>query len=164
MSTIYIITTIMIMFGLLLIFAFISQLLQKKKQQKNRLVSALKTRSRKIIGLLQAFPKNFLSDEFQVLLLTHQFSHTCAQEISHPANRAKILCLRCKCGSGRGWWWSACKTRMVCKDRGRRGCCTSAGGRERAVRTTPCSGGGCAPSPGPPPPPSASASAVWRAP
>lgn len=76
MSTIYIITAIMILFGLLLTFAFISQLQQKRKEQKNRFASALKARSRKIMGLLNAYPKNFLSGELQVLLLSQLLETT----------------------------------------------------------------------------------------
>ena len=96
MSTFHIITAIMILFGLLLTFAFISQLQQKRKGQKNRLASALKARSRKVMNLLTVYPQNFLSSELQALLLNQLLETTKAliqlepKDPSHKKNQITL--------------------------------------------------------------------------
>ncbi len=61
--SIYIIVTIVVLLSTLVCYAFISQSIEKKRVQKQRILMALKTKHRNFIHLINGFPPNFLSSE-----------------------------------------------------------------------------------------------------
>lgn len=75
MSSIYITIGIIAFIGLLACYAFISQTLEKKRQQKQRLLAALKARARNFKYIITGFPTDFLPKELNVLV------HRCLVEV-----------------------------------------------------------------------------------
>lgn len=76
MSSALIISLIIAVLVLLMSYAFISQTIATRKDQKKRLLSALKLRSRDFKFLLNGFPPNFLSKDLNVLV------HRCIIEVT----------------------------------------------------------------------------------
>lgn len=68
MSSIYIAGIIVALLIAAVGYAFISQNLEKKRKQKQRLLSALKTRSRNFKYMLSGFPADFLTKELNILV------------------------------------------------------------------------------------------------
>ena len=68
MSSAYIIGIIIALLVTLTSYAFISQSIEKKRKQKQRLLAALKTRARTFKHLLNGFPSDFLARDLQILV------------------------------------------------------------------------------------------------
>lgn len=68
MSSAYIIAIIVILLIGLSCYAFIAQSMEKKRQQRQRMVSALKTRAKSFKHMLNGFPPDFLTRDLQVLV------------------------------------------------------------------------------------------------
>lgn len=68
MSSAYIIGIIVALLIALSCYAFISQSIDKKRKQKQRLLGALKTRSRNFKFMLNGFPPDFLTRDLQILV------------------------------------------------------------------------------------------------
>lgn len=68
MSTASIIVAIVILLGLLVSYAFVQQTVQTKREQRVRLISALKNRCRSFKFMLNGFPEGFLSKELKILV------------------------------------------------------------------------------------------------
>ncbi len=68
MSSVTIITSIIILLVLLVCYAFISQTINHKREQRARLLAALKSRSRNFRFMLNGFPAGFLSKELTLLV------------------------------------------------------------------------------------------------
>ena len=68
MSSIYITTMIIALIATLVCYAFIAQSLEKKRKQKQRLLAALKARSRNFKYIISGFPTDFLPKELNILV------------------------------------------------------------------------------------------------
>jgi hypothetical protein len=68
MSSVAIITSIIVLLAGLVCYAFISQTMSQKRQQKERLLMALKSRVRNFKFMLSGFPAGFLSKELSLLV------------------------------------------------------------------------------------------------
>jgi chromosome segregation ATPase len=68
MSSTYIIGIIVALLIALSCYAFVSQSIDKKRKQKQRLLAALKTRSRNFKYMLNGFPPDFLTKDLQTLV------------------------------------------------------------------------------------------------
>ncbi len=68
MSSIAIIITIVVVLGILVCYAFISQTVQNKKEQRARFKTALITRARNFKHILEGFPAGFLPNELKLLV------------------------------------------------------------------------------------------------
>ncbi len=68
MSTASIIVIIVILLGALVSYAFVQQTVQTKRDQRIRLTSALKSRSRSFKFMLSGFPEGFLTKELKILV------------------------------------------------------------------------------------------------
>ncbi|MFL0799952.1 MAG: hypothetical protein K6L80_05865 [Agarilytica sp.] len=68
MSTASIIVIIVILLGVLVSYAFVQQTVQAKREQRIRLTSALKSRSRSFKFMLNGFPQGFLTKELKILV------------------------------------------------------------------------------------------------
>lgn len=68
MSSIYITSSIIILIGALVCYAFVSQTLEKKRKQKQRLLGALKNRIRIFKYIISGFPADFLPKELSILV------------------------------------------------------------------------------------------------
>ena len=68
MSSISIIVGIVVLLGALVCYAFITQTVQRKQEQRKRLLAALKARSRTFKFMLSGFPPGFLSRELTTLV------------------------------------------------------------------------------------------------
>lgn len=69
MSTVAIIVGIVVVLALLVSYAFISQTLQQKREQRKRLMAALNAQVRSFKFMLDGCPDNFLTKELKVLVL-----------------------------------------------------------------------------------------------
>lgn len=76
MSSALIISLIIAVLVVLMSYAFISQTIATRKDQKKRMLSALKLRSRDFKFLLNGFPPNFLSKDLNILV------HRCIIEVT----------------------------------------------------------------------------------
>ena len=74
MSSVNIIVGITVLMGMLIFYAFASQSIQRRNEQKKRLLAALKSRSRTFKFMLSGFPKGFLSRD-----LTQLVQHSLAE-------------------------------------------------------------------------------------
>ncbi len=68
MSTASVIVFIVVLLGVLVSYAFVQQTVQTKREQRLRLVTALKSRSRTFKFMLNGFPDGFLSKELKLLV------------------------------------------------------------------------------------------------
>lgn len=68
MSSTLIISIIIVILVILMSYAFISQTITTRRQQKQRLLNALKVRARDFKFLINGFPPNFLSKDLSVLV------------------------------------------------------------------------------------------------
>lgn len=68
MSTVSIIVAIVVLLGVLVSYAFVQQTVQTKREQRVRMVSALKSRSRSFKFMLNGFPDGFLPKELKILV------------------------------------------------------------------------------------------------
>lgn len=68
MSSINIIVTIILLLAALVCYAFIAQTLKQKRELRNRLLAALKVRSRTFKFMLNGFPAGFLPRELTMLV------------------------------------------------------------------------------------------------
>lgn len=68
MSSVTIITSIIVLLAALVCYAFIAQTVSHKKQQRERLLVALKTRVRNFKFMLNGFPAGFLPKELTLLV------------------------------------------------------------------------------------------------
>lgn len=68
MSSVTIITSIIILLAALVCYAFIAQTISQKKQQRERLLAALKVRVRNFKFMLSGFPPGFLPKELTLLV------------------------------------------------------------------------------------------------
>ena len=68
MSSVNIIVGIAVMLGALVCYAFISQSVRHKREQRSRLLKALKARSRTFKFMLSGFPSGFLSKDLTMLV------------------------------------------------------------------------------------------------
>jgi hypothetical protein len=68
MSSVTIITSIIILLAALVCYAFIAQTISQKKQQRERLLAALKVRVRNFKFMLNGFPTGFLPKELTLLV------------------------------------------------------------------------------------------------
>jgi len=75
MSSIYITTLIIALIAILVCYAFIAQSLEKKRKQKQRLLAALKARSRNFKYMISGLPTDFLPKELNILV------HRCLVEV-----------------------------------------------------------------------------------
>lgn len=78
MSTVAVIVTIVVLLAALVCYAFVSQTIKTKKEQKMRLTAALKSRSRNFKFMLNGFPQGFLSKEL-TLLVQRSLADVCEQ-------------------------------------------------------------------------------------
>ncbi len=69
MSTVTVITGIIILLAALVCYAFVSQTIHNKREQKKRLLAALKSQSRNFKFILNGFPKGFLTKELRLIVL-----------------------------------------------------------------------------------------------
>ncbi len=68
MSTVSVIVLIVVLLGALVCYAFISQTIAHKREQRQRMIAALKSRSRNFKFILSGFPTGFLPKELTVLV------------------------------------------------------------------------------------------------
>lgn len=68
MSSVTVITSIIVLLAALVCYAFIAQTISQKKQQRERLLQALKTRARNFKFMLSGFPNGFLPKELTLLV------------------------------------------------------------------------------------------------
>ncbi len=68
MSAIYIVATIIGVIGAVICYLFITQSIEKKRKQRQRLVAALKQRAKVFRYILSGFPPNFLTRELTMLV------------------------------------------------------------------------------------------------
>lgn len=68
MSSVTVITSIIVLLAGLVCYAFIAQTISQKRQQKDRLLTALKTRVRNFKFMLSGFPPGFLPKELTLLV------------------------------------------------------------------------------------------------
>lgn len=68
MSTATIILAIVLMLGVLVSYAFVQQSVKTKREQKARILSALKSRSRSFKFMANGFPEGFLTKELKILV------------------------------------------------------------------------------------------------
>ncbi len=68
MSTASVIVAIVVILGVLVSYAFVQQTVQNKREQKMRLMAALKGRSRSFKYMLSGFPDGFLTKELKILV------------------------------------------------------------------------------------------------
>jgi hypothetical protein len=76
--SIYIIASIIILLSALACYAFISQAIEKKRIQKQRLLMTLTTKHRNFMHMLNGFPPNFLTTEL-LSLIYRALINTCEQ-------------------------------------------------------------------------------------
>jgi len=69
MSTVAVIVGIVILLAALVSYAFISQTLQQKREQRKRLLAALKAQARSFKFMLDGCPDGFLTKELKVIVL-----------------------------------------------------------------------------------------------
>ncbi len=77
MST-YIVASIIILLSALACYAFISQAIEKKRVQKQRILMTLKTKHRNFVHMLNGFPQNFLPVDL-LSLIYRALINTCEQ-------------------------------------------------------------------------------------
>lgn len=68
MSSVAVIVTIVVLLALLVCYAFISQTLANKREQRDRLVNALSLKARNFKFMLSGFPQGFLPPELTMLV------------------------------------------------------------------------------------------------
>lgn len=68
MSSVTIITSIIVLLAALLCYAFIAQTVNQKRQQRERLLQAMRTRARNFKFMLSGFPAGFLPKELTLLV------------------------------------------------------------------------------------------------
>lgn len=68
MSSVNVIVTIIILLAILVCYAFISQTLVQKRQQRERILANLKTRARNFKFMLHSIPNGFLPKELKLLI------------------------------------------------------------------------------------------------
>lgn len=90
MSSVTVITTIIVLLAGLVCYAFISQTIRHKREQRSRLLAALKSRSRNFKFMLSGFPAGFLSKE--LTLLVHRSLIEVCEQLSKldPNNPAHV--------------------------------------------------------------------------
>lgn len=66
--SIYIVITIIVLLSALACYAFISQAIEKKSVQKQRILMTLKTKQRNLVHLINGFPPNFLTNDLLGLI------------------------------------------------------------------------------------------------
>ncbi len=76
--SIYIISTIIALLSALACYAFISQAVEKKRVQKQRILMTLKTKQRNFVHLINGFPPNFLTNDL-LALIYRALIDTCEQ-------------------------------------------------------------------------------------
>lgn len=92
--SIYIVAAIIALLCLATCYAFISQAIEKKRIQKQRILMALKTKHRNFVHLLSGFPQHFLTNDL-LSLLYRALIATCEQlakmEPRHPRHQDEII-------------------------------------------------------------------------
>lgn len=89
MSTASIIVAIVVILGVLVSYAFVQQTVQNKREQKIRLISAMKSRSRSFKYMLSGFPDGFLTKDLKILVqrsladVSEQLSKLDPEDSSH---------------------------------------------------------------------------------
>jgi len=78
MSSVNVIATIIVLLAVLVCYAFVSQTLRTKREQRNRLLTALKARERNFKFMQAGFPTDFLPREL-VLLIQRNLIEVCEQ-------------------------------------------------------------------------------------
>ncbi|WP_075185676.1 hypothetical protein [Teredinibacter haidensis] len=68
MSSISIIVTIIVLLAALVCYAFVAQTVKVKREQRNRLLAALKSRSRNFKFMINGFPQGFLPRDLTLLV------------------------------------------------------------------------------------------------
>lgn len=68
MSSVAVIVTIVVLLALLVCYAFVSQTLANKREQRDRLVNALSLKARNFKFMLSGFPQGFLPPELTMLV------------------------------------------------------------------------------------------------
>lgn len=68
MSSVAVIVLIIVLLSCLVCYAFISQTLAQKREQRERLIGALSTKARNFKFMLNGFPKGFLPPELTILV------------------------------------------------------------------------------------------------
>lgn len=81
MSSIMIVSIIIGLLGALVCFAFVTQTIEKKRKQRQRLLTALKLRSRNFKYMLNGFPPDFLPKELTVLV------HRCLVDVCEQLSK-----------------------------------------------------------------------------
>ena len=76
--SIYIVASIIALLSLLACYAFISQSIEKKRVQKQRMLMALKTKHRNFVHMISGFPQHFLTNDLMGLLYK-ALINTCEQ-------------------------------------------------------------------------------------
>lgn len=69
MSSVTVITGIIVLLAALVCYAFVSQTLQNKREQKKRLLAALKSQSRNFKFILNGCPDGFLTKDLRLIVL-----------------------------------------------------------------------------------------------
>jgi hypothetical protein len=89
MSSVNVIATIIVLLAALVCYAFVSQTLRAKREQRNRVLTALKARGRNFKFMQAGFPKDFLPRDL-VLLIQRNLIEVCEQlaklEPSNPVH------------------------------------------------------------------------------
>ncbi len=78
MSSVNIIISIIVLLGILVCYAFIMQSLKQKREQRNRILAALKSRCRNFKFMLNGFPQGFLPRDL-LLLVQRSLIDVCEQ-------------------------------------------------------------------------------------
>lgn len=68
MSSVNVIATLIVLLCALVCYAFLSQTIQRKREQRKRLLASLKSRSRTFKFMLNGFPTGFLTKELTLLV------------------------------------------------------------------------------------------------
>ncbi len=76
--SIYIVITIIVLLSALACYAFISQAIEKKRVQTQRILMTLKTKQRNLVHLINGFPPNFLTNDL-LGLIYRALIDTCEQ-------------------------------------------------------------------------------------
>jgi len=76
--SLYIVITLIVLLSALACYAFISQAIEKKRIQKQRILMTLKTKQRNFVHLINGFPPNFLTHDL-LALIYRALIDTCEQ-------------------------------------------------------------------------------------
>jgi hypothetical protein len=76
--SLYIVIALIVLLSTLACYAFISQAIEKKRIQKQRILMTLKTKQRNFLHLINGFPPNFLTNDL-IALIYRALIDTCEQ-------------------------------------------------------------------------------------